>query len=67
MVLENLGFGPAVRKYVREFGEQMGLKITVRGEGEKGLLSPSLEPVFLRLVQEGRNNVAKYARPRAAN
>lgn len=64
--LEGLGFGPAVRKYAYEFGEQVGLEVMLNIRGDEGALPTILEPVFFRLVQEGLNNIAKHANARHA-
>jgi PAS domain S-box-containing protein len=64
--LEGLGFGPAVLKYAREFGEQVGLDVRISISGDEGALPATLEPVFFRLVQEGLNNIAKHANARHA-
>ncbi len=62
--LEGLGFRQAVEKYVAEFGEQMGLEICLRVDGDLGVLSPLVEPQLFRVLQEALNNVAKHARAR---
>ncbi len=59
--LEGLGFGPAMRKYAGEFGEQAGLEVTLSVCGDEEGLPSELEPVFFRLVQEGLNNIVKHA------
>jgi signal transduction histidine kinase len=64
--LEELGFVPAVRQYVRGFGEQAGLDVSLNVQGDERLLPGTLEPVFFRLVQEGLNNIAKHANARHA-
>jgi PAS domain S-box-containing protein len=64
--LEGLGFRPAVLKYAREFGEQVGLDVRLNIQGDEGALPAALEPVFFRLVQEGLNNIAKHANARHA-
>ncbi len=64
--LEELGFGPAVRKYAEEFGEQVGLHVALNVQGDEEALPAALEPVFFRLVQEGLNNIAKHANARHA-
>ncbi|MBN1993788.1 MAG: GAF domain-containing protein [Anaerolineae bacterium] len=60
--LEKLGFGPAVRKYIQEFGEQARLSVALEIQGNEQALPPALEPIFFRLVQEGLNNIAKHAK-----
>ncbi|MFC1974935.1 GAF domain-containing sensor histidine kinase [Chloroflexota bacterium] len=60
--LDKLGFGPAVRKYAQEFGEQTRLDVALEIQGDEQALPPALEPIFFRLVQEGLNNIAKHAK-----
>ncbi|GIK42791.1 MAG: hypothetical protein BroJett011_66240 [Chloroflexota bacterium] len=64
--LETLGFGPALRQYIREFGEQVGLEIELNITGDETAMPTAIEPVLFRLVQEGLTNVAKHARARCA-
>jgi len=61
VALEELGFLPAMQKYVREFGEQVGLETNLTISGNVNALPEALEPVFFRLVQEGLTNIAKHA------
>jgi PAS domain S-box-containing protein len=64
--LEALGFGPALKKYIREFEEQVGLEVSLKVKGEAAALPPTIEPVLFRLVQEGLTNIAKHAQARSA-
>lgn len=64
--LEALGFGPALRQYIREFGEQVGLEVWLTINGDETTLPATLEPVLFRLVQEGLTNIAKHAQARSA-
>lgn len=64
--LESLGFGPALRKYAGEFGEQTGLEVLVRLEGDESALPAEMEPILFRLVQEGLTNIAKHAQANRA-
>jgi PAS domain S-box-containing protein len=64
--LETLGFGPALRKYIREFGEQVGLAISLKVQGDESALPAALEPVLFYLAQEGLTNIAKHAQARHA-
>ena len=59
--LDKLGFGPAIRKYTQEFGEQARLNVSFDIRGDESALPAVLEPIFFRLVQEGLNNIAKHA------
>jgi signal transduction histidine kinase len=59
--LGKLGFGPAVRKYISEFGEQTRLDVALEIQGDENAVPTTLEPIFFRLVQEGLNNIAKHA------
>jgi signal transduction histidine kinase len=64
--LETLGFGPALRKYIREFGEQVGLAISLKVRGDESALPAALGPVLFRFAQEGLTNIAKHAQARHA-
>jgi PAS domain S-box-containing protein len=59
--LQKLGFGPALRRYVLEFGEQVGLEIILNVQGDEGALPATVELVFFHLVRESLNNIAKHA------
>lgn len=64
--LEALGFGPALRQYIREFGEQTTLEIELKIRGDETTIPTAIEPVLFRLVQESLTNVAKHAQARYA-
>jgi signal transduction histidine kinase len=59
--LERLGFLETVRQYVKDFGEQNGVKTTLEITGEPKL-SPTNEAVMFRILQEALNNIAKHSR-----
>lgn len=59
--INELGFGPAIHKYVTEFGEQANIDVKIAIKGDAGNLSSAVEPIFFRLIQEGLNNIAKHA------
>jgi len=59
--LDKLGFGPAIRQYTHDFGEQSRLDVALNIQGDETTLPSTLEPIFFRLMQEGLNNIAKHA------
>ena len=63
--LERLGFLEAVRFFVRDFGEQHGIRTELEQIGEP-MLSPTNEAVAFRILQEALNNVAKHSRAKTA-
>lgn len=60
--LDELGFFPALRQFVHDFGEQNQLYVDLHVLGLEERLSPPLEPVLFRIIQEALNNVGKHAR-----
>ncbi|MBC8447959.1 MAG: PAS domain S-box protein [Chloroflexi bacterium] len=61
VALDELGFYPALNRFLDEFGEQHQLRIDLRTSGPEERLLPHLEPVLFRIVQEALNNVGKHA------
>jgi signal transduction histidine kinase len=61
VALDELGFYPALRQFIREFGEQNQLHIDLRVEGPTERLPAFLELVVFRIIQESLNNVAKHS------
>ena len=61
VALEELGFWPALRRFLDEFGEQNQLHIHLEVQGTEENLPTHLEPVLFRIIQEALNNVAKHA------
>jgi PAS domain S-box-containing protein len=59
--LDQLGFFPALRQFIRDFGEQNQLHTDLHIVGSEERLPSRLEPVLFRIVQEGLNNVSKHA------
>ncbi len=55
------GFLPAMKRFVHEFAEQAGWRITI-DLPETLTIPPRLEPTIFRLIQESLNNVAKHAK-----
>jgi signal transduction histidine kinase len=61
VALDKLGFYPALRQFIGEFGEQNQLYIDLRITGPPERLPVFLEPVLFRITQESLNNVGKHA------
>ncbi|WP_420594528.1 GAF domain-containing sensor histidine kinase [Deinococcus sp.] len=59
--LERYGLLETVQRYVRDFGEQHGVKVQLEVSGDVHL-APGDEAVVFRILQESLNNVAKHAR-----
>jgi len=61
VALDELGFYPALRQFISEFGEQNQLHLDLRIIGPPERLPTFLEPVLFRIIQESLNNVSKHA------
>jgi two-component system sensor histidine kinase UhpB len=61
-VIDNLGLVPALTWYSREFQERSGIKATLQVEGLSERLSPALETLVYRVVQEALTNILKHAK-----
>jgi PAS domain S-box-containing protein len=61
VALEELGFYPALQRFIEGFGEQNQLRVDLRILGPQDRLPAPLEPVLFRIVQEALNNVSKHA------
>ncbi len=61
-ILDELGIGPALQDYMREFGRSVPqIRFDFRGAGPKERLSPEVEIVLFRVFQEALSNVAKHS------
>jgi signal transduction histidine kinase len=61
-VLEHLGIGVALPRYVNEWSEHYGLEVAYKGDAyHTGLLTHEAEVAFYRIAQEALTNVAKHA------
>ena len=60
-VLDDLGLTPALRSYLREFSERVGLEIEFSVNGVLPRLSAEAETTVFRVTQEALTNVAKHA------
>jgi PAS domain S-box-containing protein len=64
--LDELGFYPAIQRFVREFGEQHQLHVDLQILGPQDRLLPQWEPMLFRIIQEALNNVGKHAQAASA-
>lgn len=67
LALADLGFYPALRQFLLEFGEQNQLRVELRVVGAEDRLPAHLEPVLFRIIQEAINNIGKHAQATAAS
>jgi len=67
VALEELGFYPALQRFIEDFGEQNQLRVDLRISGPQDRLPVPLEPVLFRIVQEALNNVSKHAQASAVS
>lgn len=65
-VLDDLGLVPALRSYIREFSERIGIEISFSQSGAVPRMSSHAETTVFRVVQEALTNVAKHARAQHA-
>ncbi|MEM7345808.1 MAG: histidine kinase, partial [Chloroflexota bacterium] len=61
VVLEELGFFPALRQFLSNFAEQHQLIANLDIRGDEEYLQASLELMLFRIIQEALNNVGKHA------
>jgi signal transduction histidine kinase len=60
-LLDELGWLPAVRALVQEFGERTGVTAHLDASGTFPVLGPEAELALFRAVQESLSNVARHA------
>ncbi|MBI5870279.1 MAG: sensor histidine kinase [Actinobacteria bacterium] len=60
-VLDDLGLAAALRSYSKEFTEITGIKVEMQLLGMSQRLTPELETVLYRVVQEALTNVARHS------
>lgn len=63
-ILDDLGLVPALRWYVKNKIEPLGLQVDFKVEGFKQRLSGDLETALFRIVQEALTNIMKHAEAR---
>jgi PAS domain S-box-containing protein len=61
IALDELGFFPALRQFIANFGEQYQLQIRLLVTGPEERLPTSLELPLFRVIQESLNNIRKHA------
>lgn len=66
-LLDDLGLIPAIRAYAKLHVEQAGLAVNCEAAGFHRRLSPDLEVILFRVIQEALTNVVKYARARTVD
>jgi signal transduction histidine kinase len=59
--LDHLGLVSALRQHVESVGEKHSLKVSFRSEGVNKRLSPNVETVLYRIVQEALTNIVRHA------
>lgn len=62
--LDDFGLYPALRSYIAGWSERTGVEATFRIIGTDDPLSPDVETMTYRIVQESLNNVARHAEAR---
>lgn len=60
-VLDDLGLSAALRSYIKEFSENTGIKVDLQLLAMAERLSPEMETVLYRVVQEALTNVARHS------
>jgi two-component system, NarL family, sensor histidine kinase UhpB len=63
-VLDDLGLVAAAQSYTEHSAERLGFAVTFRGEKFPHRLSPQVELVLYRVIQEALTNVARHATAR---
>lgn len=59
--LEEVGLASALQMLAQEASESMGIPVDFQTEGDGLRLSPEIELILYRMVQEALNNVARHA------
>lgn len=59
--LDDIGLVPALRNYVRLYGQKFGIQVLFTMEGDSGRLPSAHEIALYRIVQEALTNAAKYS------
>lgn len=59
--LDDIGLVPALRNYVRQYGQKFGIQVLLTLEGDSARLPAAYEIAFYRIIQEALINAAKYS------
>ncbi len=59
--IETLGFVPAIRKIIHDFGVANEIQVHLDIQGDAGQLVPKTQSALYRLAQETLNNIRKHA------
>lgn len=62
MALDDLGFVPAIRRYIADFEEKNLIPVKLSINGQEQRFHGALEIALFRLIQESLNNVKKHAK-----
>lgn len=65
-LLDDLGLVPALRWYTQNYLEKIGIKANFETSGLAKRLSPQIETVVFRVIQEAITNIAKHSEARTA-
>lgn len=60
-MLDEVGFGPACRWYIEEFGKRSGIQVNLDLPEDSERLTPETELVLFRALQEGFTNVHRHS------
>ncbi|GAB3628937.1 PAS domain-containing sensor histidine kinase [Pandoraea terrae] len=60
-MLDDLGIGPAIEWYIKDFSKRYGIAVDFAGAETLPPLPPPVATAMFRIVQEALNNVAKHA------
>jgi signal transduction histidine kinase len=66
-VLDDMGLVPALRWYAQQYSERTKIHVDVQIFGVRRRLSPEVETVLFRIMQEGLNNIFRHSHATAAN
>lgn len=64
-MLDELGLLPTLRWYLHRSGQRLGIQVSLEVEGISRRMTPEVETILYRVVQEGLTNVARHAQATA--